>query len=114
MTFVDVIIAAALALGWLFYIGGALMNAQVLWLSLRAKEGERVPSGVFIVFGLWGAFLAYHSVYTVAPHYKFVVPWPVFWVLLPLFLDVYCVGFLILLFLDFVRRTTSRDDDGKG
>jgi hypothetical protein len=80
------------------------VNPKSLWITLHAKEGERVPSGVFFVVGILGAFFAYHTVDVITKYFEVSVPWPWLWVALPLFLDVYCVGGLVLVLLSFVRR----------
>ena len=42
---------------WGFIIMGMVMNAQVWWIALHAKEGDQIPSGVTFVFDLPGARL---------------------------------------------------------
>ena len=44
---------------WGFIIMGMVMNAQVWWIALHAKEGDQIPSGVTFIFGLLGAGLVW-------------------------------------------------------
>ena len=44
---------------WGFIIIGMVMNAQVWWIALHAKEGDQIPSGVTFIFGLPGAGLVW-------------------------------------------------------
>ena len=83
-------------MAWLFFAGGAVMNFSVLRRAAQAKPGERTPSGIPLLPGLVGSLAAFFTVPALA-RYGVEAPWPWLWILLPLFLDVYCVGWIILL-----------------
>jgi hypothetical protein len=85
-----------LSMAWLFFIGGVAANYQVLWLSLKAKEGDRVPSGLGFIPGVVGSLTVFFSIPTLA-QYGIEVPWPWLWILLPLLLDPYCLGAFLLM-----------------
>ena len=106
----DLLLWAMLGSVWLFVFGGMAMNASSWWIGLHAKEGERVASGVLFVFGILGAGLAYFSFHVLERRYAITVSWPWLWILLPLFLDVYCLGGLVLALLGFTRREDAKDE----
>ncbi len=96
------------SMAWLFYVLGVAMNAYSWWRAQRVKEGERVPSGVLFFFGIFGAFIAYFSINVLEGRYGVEVSWPWFWILLPLFLDMYCGGaFVAALFFKAFRKSRS-------
>jgi hypothetical protein len=68
----------------------------VLRRSLRAKEGEAVPSSLGFVPGVAGSLTVFFTIPALAK-YGIDVPWPWLWILLPLVLDPYCLGGLVLL-----------------
>lgn len=70
-----------ISMAWFFFFLGTAMNI-VAW----RKAGRGIP---FLpgVFGSAAAFL------TVA---QLEAPWPWLWILLPLFLDPYCLGWVLL------------------
>jgi hypothetical protein len=84
-----------LSMAWLFFAGGAVMNFSVLRMARRAKEGEPVPSGIPFIPGVAGSLAAFFTIPALA-RYGIGTPWPWLWILLPLFLDVYCLGWLFL------------------
>ena len=87
-----------------FIIMGMVMNAQVWWIALHAKEGDQIPSGVTFIFGLLGAGLVWMMLPMISKISGAEVPWPWAWVALPLFLDVYCLGAFVLALFGFVRK----------
>ena len=89
---------------WGFIIMGMVMNAQVWWIALHAKEGDQIPSGVTFIFGLLGAGLVWMMLPMISKISGAEVPWPWAWVALPLFLDVYCLGAFVLALFGFVRK----------
>jgi hypothetical protein len=91
-----------LSMAWLFFAGGAVTNFSVLLMAMRAKEGERVPSGMPFIPGVVGSLAAFFTLPALAQH-GVDAPWPWLWVLLPLFLDVYCLGWIFL-------RTRTKND----
>jgi hypothetical protein len=84
-----------LSMAWLFFLLGAVMNFSVLRIAARAKAGDPVPSGVPFIPGVCGSLAAFFTIPALAA-YGLEVPWPWFWILLPLFLDVYCLGWVWL------------------
>lgn len=101
----QILLIVVLPILWLFVGGGIAMNLRSWWIGLHATKGEKVPSGVLFVFGVLGAFLAYATVVWTEKYFNVSVPWPWLWVVLPLFLDVYCVGGFVLALLGFARKT---------
>ncbi|HZE59120.1 MAG TPA: hypothetical protein VE085_01025 [Burkholderiales bacterium] len=87
-----------LSMGWLFFLGGLVANYQVLAKSLKAKPGDRIPSGVGFIPGVVGSITVFFSVPALTG-YGLEVPWPWPWILLPLVIDPYCIGGLVLLVL---------------
>jgi hypothetical protein len=82
-----------LSMAWLFFAGGAVTNFSVLRASLKARPGDRVPSGIPIIPGVVGSLAVFFTFPALAA-YGIDVPWPWLWILLPLFLDVYCLGWI--------------------
>src|SRR5688500_15612355 len=87
-----------LSMAWLFFLLGAVTNFSVLRSAARAKEGDPAPSGVPFIPGVCGSLAAFFTIPALAA-YGVEVPWPWFWILLPLFLDVYCLGWVWLFVL---------------
>ncbi|MFZ1908699.1 MAG: hypothetical protein WAU52_06415 [Burkholderiales bacterium] len=88
---------------WLFFVFGAVVNFQVWRAWRKAAVGERVPSGIPFLPGLFGAIAMFLTLPTLARWFGWQPGW---WgaVLLPvpLVLDVYCLGWILL--LPFGRR----------
>jgi hypothetical protein len=84
-----------LSMAWLFFVLGAVTNFSVLRISARAREGDPVPSGVPFLPGVAGSLAAFFTIPALAV-YGVEVPWPWLWILLPLFLDVYCLGWILV------------------
>lgn len=70
------------SMAWLFFLAGLAINYQAL---RRARRGVPVLPGVV------GSVAAFFSVGALD------APWPWLWILLPLFVDPYCVPALVLL-----------------
>jgi len=85
-----------LSMAWLFFAAGAVTNFSVLRAALRAKDTERVPSGIPFIPGVAGSLAVFFSIPALAA-YGVEVAWPWLWILLPLFLDVYCLGWIFFL-----------------
>ena len=85
-----------LSMAWLFALAGIAANFQVLRRSLRAKAGETVPSSLGFVPGVIGSLAAFFTIPTLAK-YGLEVPWPWLWIALPLFVDPYCLGALVVM-----------------
>ena len=87
-----------LSMGWLFFLGGLVAHYQIFRQSLRAKPDERLPSNMGFIPGVVGSITVFFSVPALARH-GVEVPWPWLWILLPLVIDPYCIGGLVLLAL---------------
>jgi hypothetical protein len=85
-----------LSMAWLFFVGGVAANYQVLRRQVRAKEGEAVPSSLGFVPGVVGSLTVFFTIPALAK-YGIEVHWPWLWILLPLLIDPYCLGGLVLL-----------------
>jgi len=83
-----------LSMGWLFFLGGLAANYHVLARALKAKPG----SGLGFIPGVVGSITVFFSVPALT-RYGIEVPWPWLWILLPLVIDPYCIGGLVLLVL---------------
>ena len=92
-----------LSMGWLFFLAGLGVNYRLLRRSLKAKEGERVPSGLGVVPGVIGSITVFYTVPALA-RYGIEVPWPWLWILLPLVLDPYCMPLFALLLVRRFRK----------
>jgi hypothetical protein len=84
-----------LSMAWLFFALGAVTNFSVLRRTTRAKAGEAVRSGIPFLPGVAGSLAAFFTIPALAV-YGVDTPWPWFWILLPLFLDVYCLGWVLV------------------
>ena len=73
-----------------------MANYQVLRKSLKAKPGAPIPSGLGFIPGVVGSITVFFSIPALAK-YSIEVPWPWLWIVLPLVVDPYCVGGLVLL-----------------
>jgi hypothetical protein len=100
----QILAVLAFLAAWGFIIMGMVMNAQVWWIALHAKEGDQIPSGVTFIFGLLGAGLVWMTLSIISKIKGAEVPWFWAWVALPLFLDVYCLGALVLALFGFARK----------
>src|SRR3954471_16932638 len=87
-----------LSMGWLFFLAGLVAHYQILRQSLRTKPAERLPSNMGFIPGVVGSISVFFTLPAVAK-YGVDVPWPWLWILLPLVVDPYCIGGLVLLAL---------------
>ena len=93
---------------WLFFIFGAVVNFQVWRAWSKAKVGERVPSGIPFLPGLFGAVAMFLTLPTVERWLDWKPGWwNVALLPLPLVLDVYCLGWILL--LPFGRRSAKNN-----
>lgn len=81
-----------LSMAWLFFLLGLAVNVQAAW---RAKPEGRAPSGLGFAPGVVGSLAVFFTIPALA-RYGFEVPWPWLWILLPLVLDPYCLGWLLI------------------
>ena len=98
MTGVGLLELVLLSMGWLFFLGGLIAHYQILRQSMRAKPDERLPSNMGFVPGVVGSVTVFFCLPALAK-YGVDVPWPWLWILLPLVIDPYCLGGLVLLLL---------------
>lgn len=84
------------SMGWLFFLAGLAANWQVLRRTLKAKPEDRAPSSMRIVPGVVGSVTVFFTIPALA-RYGIDIPWPWLWIILPLVMDPYCVGGLVLL-----------------
>ncbi|HYL88045.1 MAG TPA: hypothetical protein VEU32_04685 [Burkholderiales bacterium] len=87
-----------LSMGWLFFLAGLIAHYQILRQSLKAKPDERVPSNMGFVPAVVGSVTIFFTIPALARH-EIDVPWPWLWIVLPLVIDPYCVGGLVVLAL---------------
>jgi len=92
-----------LSMAWLLFVFGAALNLRTWRAARRAKQGELVPAGIPFLPGAVGSLAAFFSVSALIK-FGHDVPWPWLWVLLPLFLDAYGLGGIVLALLGFARR----------
>lgn len=92
-----------LSMAWLFFLGGLAANYAVLKKSLSVKSDERAASSLGFVPGVVGSLSVFFTIPALATH-GVEVPWPWLWILLPLFLDPYCLGALaVMVYLRWMR-----------
>lgn len=91
-----------LSMAWLFFSYGLVLHYQLLRMSLKAKEGERVPSSLGFVPGVVGSAAVFFTIPELAK-YGIEVPWPWLWILLPLLVDPYCLPIFVLLLITRLR-----------
>ena len=87
-----------LSMAWLFCLLGAVTNFSVLRAAARANAGAPAPSGIPFLPGVAGSLAAFFTIPALAGH-GIEAPWPWLWILLPLFLDVYCLGWVLIYLL---------------
>jgi hypothetical protein len=80
----------------LFAIAGLVMNFQVWRAARHAKPGEPVPSAIPILPGVVGSLTVFFLIPQLTTRFGVEVPWPFFWILLPLVLDLQGLGGLLL------------------
>jgi hypothetical protein len=79
-----------LSMAWLFFILGAALNLQA-WRGRLKTAGRAV---IPVLPGVAGSLAVFFTIPALA-RYGLEVPWPWLWILLPLFLDVSCLGGLL-------------------
>lgn len=93
---------------WLFFGFGVAVNFQVWRAWRKAKVGERVPSGIPFLPGLFGAVAMFLTLPAVARWLGWQPgSWGIALLALPLVLDVYCLGWILL--LPVGRRAAKND-----
>ena len=93
-----------LSMAWLFFIGGAALNFQAWRTAGRARRGGVAPAGgIPFLPGVVGSLASFFTVGWALTR-GYVVHWAWLWIALPLVLDVYCAGGLLLALLRLARR----------
>jgi len=87
----------------LFALAGLIMNYQVWRAALRAAPGEHVASGIPLLPGIAGSLALFFLIPQLKTRFAIELPWPFFWILLPLALDMQGAGGFLLA-LAGVRR----------
>ena len=84
-----------LSMGWLFFLAGLVANYRALIKAFKSPGGSPRSSGLGPLPGVVGSLTVFWSV---AALLKSGVPiaWPWLWILLPLVIDPYCAGGLVL------------------
>ena len=77
----------------LFFLGGLILNWSAFRQQVTRKEGERAWSSMGPFPGIVGSLLLFFFIPALAK-YGIDVPWPWLWILLPLFLDPFCLGWV--------------------
>jgi hypothetical protein len=96
----------------LFALAGLVMNFQV-WRAVQcARPGERVPPGIPLLPGVVGSVTLFFLIPQLHTHLGIEVPWPFFWILLPLFLDLQGLGGILLSIAGVARREGADHDAG--
>jgi hypothetical protein len=80
-----------LSMAWLFFIAGLLVN----WTALRQRMKAKEASSLGFVPGVVGSLTVFFTVPALMKQ-GVDVPWPWLWIFLPLFLDPYCLGWVLL------------------
>jgi hypothetical protein len=91
-----------LSMAWLFFLYSLALHWRLLLRSLRAKESAYQPASLGFVPGLAGSLAVLFTIPELAK-YGIGIPWPWFWILLPLLVDPYCFPILVLLLLRRLR-----------
>jgi hypothetical protein len=90
-----------LSMAWLYFLIGLAAHYRILRISMQAREGDPIPSNMGFIPGLVGSVAVFFTIPALA-RYGVEVPWPWLWILLPLVLDPYCAGWVVL--MAFRRR----------
>jgi hypothetical protein len=80
----------------LFFVGGMIVNWGAFWQQTHRKEGERAWSSIGPIPGIAGSIFMFFGV-GAAMKLGYDIPWPWLWILLPLFLDPFCLGWVLLI-----------------
>ncbi|KPK04452.1 MAG: hypothetical protein AMJ64_13650 [Betaproteobacteria bacterium SG8_39] len=80
----------------LFALAGLLMNFHAWRTARRARPGARAAAGIPILPGVVGSVTLFFLIPQLTTRFGLEVPWPFFWILLPLFLDLRGLGGLLL------------------
>jgi hypothetical protein len=85
---------ALLSMGWLFFLGGLAANYSALIKAFKSPAGA--PARAFGPLpGVIGSITVFWSVAALVKS-GVVIPWAWLWILLPLVIDPFCAGALVL------------------
>lgn len=90
------------SMGWLFFLVGTGVNFAA-WRRYRKGPAGTRYGGIPLLSGLTGSVTAFFSVGALLKG-GWHIPWPWLWILLPLVLDVGCLGRYLLALLGLGRR----------
>jgi len=90
------------SMGWLFFLVGAGVNFTAWRRYRKAPAGTRY-GGIPLLPGMIGSVAAFFSVGALLKG-GWHLPWPWLWILLPLFLDLGCLGRYVLALLGLGGR----------
>jgi hypothetical protein len=96
-----------LSFAWLFFAFGSVMNFQAWRAGLKARDGDHVPSGIPFLPGIAGMLAVFFTLPLLAG-WGFMAPWPLLWIMLPLFADVYCLGSVLIAVHMWIRGNNHR------
>ena len=86
------------------------MNFQVWRAARRGRPRGTGVAGIPFLPGVAGSLAAFFTVGWALKH-AYDLHWPWLWVLLPLVLDVYCAGGLLLALLGLLHRAGKEKPD---
>jgi hypothetical protein len=87
-----------LSMGWLFFLGGLLANYRAFSKAFKSPPGAPRPRAFGPLPGVVGSITVFWSVAALLKS-GVAIAWPWFWIVLPLAIDPYCAGGLVLLLL---------------
>ena len=99
------------SMAWFFALGGLIVNFLSWRAALKAKDGERVPSGFPFIPGILGSVCVFLTLPLIGKAQGAEVPWPWAWILLPFFLDMYGPGGFVMALLGLVRETPLEEPE---
>jgi len=80
----------------LFALAGLVINFEAWRAARRARPGARVASGIPILPGVVGSVTLFLLIPQLKTRFGVELPWPFFWILLPLVLDLQGLGGFLL------------------
>ena len=82
------------SMGWLFFLAGLAANYSALIKAFKSPAAARAR-GFGPIPGVVGSLTAFWSVAALVKS-GMEISWPWFWIVLPLVIDPYCAGGLVL------------------
>jgi hypothetical protein len=87
----------------LFALAGLVINFAAWRAARRAVPGARVASGIPILPGVVGSVTLFLLIPQLKTRFGLELPWPFFWILLPLLLDLQGLGGWLLALAGWAR-----------